>query len=174
MKFVACIIWNKYNSCRYCLRANVCSLFNQVCQLFSINIASMLILVKFTWYSYLHSSTNCKHFRAFFNVWSLLQYRVLGNTETCTKAHQNIKNNWRLCTVHNTSHEQWNISVSRENVCGLCLNANSCTAYDSSTRWKVFFTCPTFLHCCNGVFTAFECVYSSIIPSFPDFKQLLI
>jgi hypothetical protein len=33
-------------------------------------------------------------------VWSLLQYRELGNTETYTKAHQNMKNNWiRLCTV---------------------------------------------------------------------------
>jgi hypothetical protein len=49
---LCCIIWNKYNSCRYCLRpkilnALVCSLFNQVCQLFSINMASVLILVKF-------------------------------------------------------------------------------------------------------------------------------
>ena len=26
-------------------------------------------------------------------VWSLLQYRELGNTETYTKAHQNMKNN---------------------------------------------------------------------------------
>ena len=43
---IRCIIWNKYNSCRYCLRAN-CSLFDQVCQLFSINIASVFILVKF-------------------------------------------------------------------------------------------------------------------------------
>jgi hypothetical protein len=33
-------------------------------------------------------------------VWPLLQYRELGNTETYTKAHQNMKNNWiRLCTV---------------------------------------------------------------------------
>jgi hypothetical protein len=33
-------------------------------------------------------------------VWSLLQYRELENTETYTKAHQNMKNNWiRLCTV---------------------------------------------------------------------------
>jgi hypothetical protein len=31
----------------YELNALVCSLFNQVCQLFSINIASVLILVKF-------------------------------------------------------------------------------------------------------------------------------
>ena len=42
---LCCIIWNKYNSCRYCLRVN-CSLFNQVCQLFSINIASVFILAK--------------------------------------------------------------------------------------------------------------------------------
>jgi hypothetical protein len=27
-------------------------------------------------------------------VWSLLQYRELGNTETYTKSHQNMKNNW--------------------------------------------------------------------------------
>jgi hypothetical protein len=26
-------------------------------------------------------------------VWSLLQYRELGNTETYTKVHQNMKNN---------------------------------------------------------------------------------
>jgi hypothetical protein len=31
----------------YKLNALVCSLFNQVCQLFSINMASVLILVKF-------------------------------------------------------------------------------------------------------------------------------
>jgi hypothetical protein len=31
----------------YELNASVCSLFNQVCQLFSINMASVLILVKF-------------------------------------------------------------------------------------------------------------------------------
>ena len=31
----------------YDLNALVCSLFNQVCQLFSINMASVLILVKF-------------------------------------------------------------------------------------------------------------------------------
>jgi hypothetical protein len=31
----------------YELNALVCSLFNQVCQLFSINMASVLILVKF-------------------------------------------------------------------------------------------------------------------------------
>jgi hypothetical protein len=33
-------------------------------------------------------------------VWSLLQYRELENTEMYTKAHQNMKNNWiRLWTV---------------------------------------------------------------------------
>ena len=31
----------------YELNALVCSLFNQVCQLFSVNMASVLILVKF-------------------------------------------------------------------------------------------------------------------------------
>jgi hypothetical protein len=45
-------------------------------------------------------------------VWSLLQYRELGNTETYTKAHQNMKNNWIRPLNYNTSHERWNISVS--------------------------------------------------------------
>jgi hypothetical protein len=49
-------------------------------------------------------------------VWSLLQYRELGYTETYTKAHQNIKNNWIRPLNYNTSHEQWNIPFPTVNV----------------------------------------------------------
>jgi hypothetical protein len=49
-------------------------------------------------------------------VWSLLQYRELGNTETYTKAHQNMKNNWIRPLNYNTSHEQWNIPFPTVNV----------------------------------------------------------
>jgi hypothetical protein len=49
-------------------------------------------------------------------VWSLLQYRELGNTETYTKSHQNMKNNWIMPLNYNTSHEQWNIPFPTVNV----------------------------------------------------------
>jgi hypothetical protein len=49
-------------------------------------------------------------------VWSLLQYRELGNTETYTKSHQNMKNNWIRSLNYNTSHEQWNIPFPTVNV----------------------------------------------------------
>jgi hypothetical protein len=49
-------------------------------------------------------------------VWSLLQYRELGNTETYTKAHQKMKNNWIGPVNYNTSHEQWNIPFPTVNV----------------------------------------------------------
>jgi hypothetical protein len=82
----------------YELNALVCSLFNQVCQLFSINMTSVVILVKFN------------------------------------------------------------------------------TVYDSFHAGKRFFTCLIFsLYCDRATkITAFKCFYSSIFPSFPDFKQLLI
>ena len=46
----------------YELNSLVCSLFNQVCQLFSINKASVLILVKF---NTVYDSFSC--WKAFFN-----------------------------------------------------------------------------------------------------------